>query len=432
MKTFAVITLGCKVNYYDSEAVIKLLTDANYKFVDSNESADIYIINTCSVTNLSDRKSRQMLHRARKKNKNAIIIAMGCYAQISSNEIIKSGLADLIVGTNNRKEILDLIKKHDTDKKNATQFDLRHEKKFEEMDTTNKNDRVRAFIKIQEGCNEFCSYCIIPYARGKSRSRNFYKIYEQAKNLCENGFKEIILTGINVSAYGKDLDSDFNLSDIIEKLHEIKNLERIRLSSIEPNLINDEFLTKIKSLPKLCPHFHMSLQNGSDKILHAMNRKYTSKEYFAATEKLKNIFENISLTTDIIVGFPGETDNDFKQTCDFAKQIGFSKIHVFPFSPRKNTRAYNFSNKIDGSVKKIRTAELISLSQELSNQYIKKFIGKKLSLLVEEKSNNKFIGYTENYIKVATKNHHNLINKIVEVNITGVNNNYALGKIISK
>lgn len=425
MKTFTVITLGCKVNYYDSEAVIKLLSDAGYKFVDADELADIYIINTCSVTNLSDRKSRQMLHRARKKNKNALIIAMGCYAQVSASKISLD--ADIIIGTNNRKDILLLIEKFFEQKFHEIKIsDVRNENIFEEMQISDSINRVRSFIKIQDGCDEFCSYCIIPYTRGKSRSRNFYKIFEQAQELCANGFKEIVLTGINISAYGEN--SDFDLGDVIEKLHSIKSLKRIRLSSVEPNLISDEFLAKIKFLPKLCPHFHMSLQSGSDKILRAMNRKYTTQEYFIATEKLKKMYENVSLTTDVIVGFPDETDKDFLDTCNFVEQIGFSKIHVFPFSSRANTRADNFSNKIDGSTKKNRSKKLISLSKKLSTQYTKKFLKQNLPVLIEKKLHDEYIGYTDNYIKVSLKSDSDLINQIVDVTIIDIGKDGAIGK----
>ena len=430
MKTFAITTLGCKVNYYDSKAIIKLLTDAGYKCIDFCNKADIYIINTCSVTNLSDRKSRQLLHRARKQNNNAIIIAMGCYAQFDADNLIKTKTADLVIGTNNRNDILNQIQVYEKNQLSSKKIlDVRQESFFEEMQITNTNERCRAFVKIQEGCNEFCSYCIIPYTRGKSRSRNFYKIYEQVENLCENGFKEIVLTGINVSAYGKDLKTNFDLADIINELHKIKNLERIRLSSVEPNLINDEFISKVKSLPKLCPHFHMSLQSGSNKILKAMNRKYSTNEYFDAVQKLKNTFPNVSLTTDIIVGFPGETEEDFLETYEFAKRIGFSKIHVFPFSPRKNTRAYNFPNKIDDKTKKMRTAKLISLSEALTKQYIDKFVSKTLPVLIEEKENENYTGYTNNYIKVFVKSDNDLTNQIINLKIIDANNDYACGII---
>ncbi len=427
MKSFAITTLGCKVNYYDSNAVTKILSDAGYKCVSFDEKADIYIINTCSVTSLSDRKSRQFLHRARKQNNNAIIIAMGCYAQFDADNLIKNKTADLVIGTNNRNEILEQIQSYEQNKlSNKRILDVRQESFFEEMPIINTHERCRAFVKIQEGCNEFCSYCIIPYTRGKSRSRNFNKIYEQVKTLAASGFKEIVLTGINVSAYGEDLETNFDLADVISQLHKIKNLERIRLSSVEPNLITDDFIDKIKSLPKLCPHFHMSLQSGSDKILKAMNRKYTSQEYFAAAQKLKNTFANASLTTDIIVGFPGETQEDFLQTYEFAKQIGFAKIHVFPFSPRKNTRAYNFPNQIDDKTKKLRTSKLISLSQELTQKYIEKFISKTLPVLIEEKSNENYVGHSDNYIKIILQNNPDLkANQIVNAKIIGTDKEFA-------
>ena len=438
MKTFSVLTLGCKVNYYDSQAVIKVMVDDGYKLVDFCDVADVYIVNTCSVTNLSDKKSRQMLHRARKMNPDAVVVAMGCYAQSESSEIIKKKIADLVIGTNNRKDILHLIGEYLNSKNCESEnflTDTRRYDFFEEMPVQNSCERVRAFIKIQEGCDEFCSYCIIPFTRGKSRSRDFDDILNQVKNLCDKGFKEIVLTGINVSAYGRDLKGDRGLVDLLAKLDEVKNLKRIRLSSVEPNLITDNFLNAIKPLRKLCPHFHMSLQSGCDDILRAMNRKYTTHDYFCAVQKLEDCFENVCLTTDVIVGFPGESEENFLETCEFVKKVGFAKVHVFPFSPRKNTRASRMPDKVNSQVKKLRTKILASISEKLSVDYMQKFVGKKLSLLVEEKTQSGlYVGHTDNYIKVffdPVSDEVNLVNEFVDVCITDINDvGCSIGKIV--
>ena len=389
---FSILTLGCKVNYYDSNVVKKMLEGNNFDYVDfNNDVADIYIVNTCSVTNLSDRKSRQMLNKARKKNPNAIILAMGCYSQVNSKKILELKLADIVIGSDDKKNILELIKKYIA-KKNFD-FEIKDVRKKEifddnynfETESFNTDERVRAFIKIQDGCDNFCSYCIIPFTRGKSRSRDLNNIYFEAKKICGAGFKEIVLTGINISAYGNDFENKIDLVDVIEKLSEIKNLERIRLSSIEPNIISKNFVDRIKKNNKLCPHFHMSLQSGSNKILTDMNRKYDREKYFEAINLLKNNFKNVCLTTDIIVGFPGENEKDFFDTCDFVNKIRFAKVHVFPFSERKNTRAINFKNKVPGEIKKIRVKKLIELSEKLEHEYIKSFLGRELNVLVEKK-----------------------------------------------
>ena len=404
MKTFAITTLGCKVNYYDSGAITKLLIDDGYILKNFDCVADIYIVNTCSVTSLSDKKSRQFLHRARRLNKNAVIVAMGCHAQVMADDLIKNEMADIVIGTNNRQNIIKIL---DDYKKNKNKIkkvsNPRYENTFEEICAPQFDKRTRSFIKIQEGCDKFCSYCLIPYTRGKSRSRNFYDIIQEVEKLCGDGFKEIVLTGIDISVYGQDFGEQknkFNLINLIEKLHEIKNLARIRLSSVEPNLIDHDFLNASKYFTKLCPHFHMSLQSGSDKILNLMNRKYTTKKYLESSEKLKSIFKNVSLTTDIIVGFPGETEHDFELTYEFAKKIGFSKIHVFPYSSRKNTRAYDFSDKVNSSIKKERVKKLISLGQVLSRSYKEKFLNKTLPVLFEEKTESGYIGYSDNYIRI--------------------------------
>lgn len=438
---FSILTLGCKVNYYDSNIVKKMLEENNFDYVDFDDDvADIYIINTCSVTNLSDRKSRQMLNKARKKNPNAIILAMGCYSQVNSKQILDLKLADIVIGSDDKKNVLSLIKKYIAQKKFDFEVkDVRKKKIFADdyiFKTKNFNidERVRAFIKIQDGCDYFCSYCIIPFTRGKSRSRDLNNIYLEVQKICEAGFKEIVLTGINISAYGNDFENKIDLVDVIEKLSEIKNLARIRLSSIEPNIINKNFVDRVKKNNKLCPHFHMSLQSGSNKILFAMNRKYNQEKYFEAVKLLKDNFKNVCLTTDIIVGFPGENEKDFFDTCDFVNKIKFAKVHVFPFSERKNTRAVSFENKVPSEIKKIRVKKLIDLSENLEHEYIKSFLGKELNVLIEKKINSsgkeKYFGYSNNYVRVFVEDENNLVNKIVKVKLIEVNKNYGIGEII--
>ncbi len=438
---FSILTLGCKVNYYDSNIVKKILEENNFDYVDFDDDvADIYIINTCSVTNLSDRKSRQMLNKARKKNPNAIILAMGCYSQVNSKQILELKLADIVIGSDDKKNILELIKKYIAQKDLDFKIkDVRKKKIFDdnynyEIKNFNADERVRAFIKIQDGCDYFCSYCIIPFTRGKSRSRDLNNIYFEVQKICDAGFKEIVLTGINVSAYGNDFENKIGLADVIEKLGEIKNLARIRLSSIEPNIINKNFVDRAKKNSKLCPHFHMSLQSGSDKILSAMNRKYDREKYFEAVKLLKNNFKNVCLTTDVIVGFPGENENDFLDTFDFVNKIKFAKVHVFPFSERKNTCAINFKNKVSSEIKKTRVKKLIELSENLEHEYIKSFLGKELNVLIEKKINNsreeKYFGYSDNYLKIFVENKGDLVNKIIKVKLTDINKNYGFGKII--
>ena len=436
---FSILTLGCKVNQYDSNMVKQMLEENNFKFVDFNKDiADIYIINTCSVTNLSDRKSRQMMSRARKKNPNAIILAMGCYSQVNAKKILDLKLADIAIGSDSKKNILELLRKYIDKKKYALEInDVRNKKIFDDELEIKKIDlgqKVRAFIKIQDGCDFFCSYCIIPFTRGKSRSRDINNICLEAEKLCKAGFKEIVLTGINVSAYGNDLEKKINLADVIEKLCKIKNLGRMRLSSIEPNLINKIFVARMSKLDRLCPHFHMSLQSGSNKILLAMNRKYDKKKYLEAVDLLRNNFKNLCLTTDIIVGFPGETENDFLETCDFVEKIKFAKVHVFPFSERKNTRAANFKNKVAENIKKIRAKKLINISDKLEKEYLKKFLGRELNILCEKKilanGTKKYFGYTENYLKVLVESEDDLINQILKIKLIDIDKNFGIAKII--
>jgi len=416
MKTVALVNLGCKVNYADGLEIKKILLNLGYEIISFNMPADIYIINTCSVTNLSDRKSRQILRKARKQNNNSLVIATGCYAQLAKQELINSKLADHVISLENPNEILDLLNKKNHNK--IIKKNIIHE-------------HVRAFVKIQDGCDNFCSYCVIPYARGASRSKNIQEIYLQAKNLCEHeNYKEIVLTGINISDYGRNINS--SLINLLDKLCEIKNLERIRLSSLEINLINNKFINAIKQMPKLCPHFHVPLQSGSDKILSSMKRKYNTREYLNAINLLREVSQDISITTDIIVGFPGETQDDFDLTCELIKTINFSKLHVFKFSPRDKTHAASLEKKykVCDLIKKSRSDKLISLSEELSKNFASKFINKKLFMLSEYKLNNFLVGYTQNYIKIFLKTDLEIINQIFAIKISEIKANNIFAELI--
>lgn len=409
------LTLGCKVNQYETEAMQELFKKKGYTICNDDEIADIYVINTCTVTNLSDRKSRQFISRAKKLNKDAILAVVGCYSQVSPDEISKIDDVDVIIGTKNRNKIVELCEEA---KKTNLKFnivtELTKDCGFDVLSIDNQESKTRAYIKIQEGCNMFCTYCIIPYARGPIKSRPLDDIYNEAKKLSENGYKEIIITGIHVGSYGLDLDENISLIDVIEKIASVEKIDRIRLSSIEAGIISKDFLERLKSCKKVCEHFHLSLQSGCDKILKLMNRRYTTKMYKQKVSMIKEIFPNVALTTDIIVGFPSETDEDFKETLEFVKEIGFSKIHVFKYSPRKGTKAFDFKNQVDGNIKKLRSSELILLSKEMTTKYLKQRLYEKHEVLFEEHVNlNRLIGYTRNYIRFNVPFNENMKNKVV-------------------
>lgn len=429
MKRVAFYTLGCKVNQYETEAMEELFKNRGYEIVSNREEADIYIINTCTVTNLGDRKSRQFIRRAKKMNEDSIIAAVGCYSQVAPEEVEAIDGVDIVVGTTDRNRIVDLCEEAKSkNKKINVVKDIKYHKEFEPLNISDLPYKTRAYIKIQEGCNQFCSYCIIPYARGPIRSRDLEDIIMEAKRLAKAGFKEIILTGIHVTSYGKDLKG-LSLTDVIEEVAKIDGIERIRLSSIEPTFVDKDFLERVVKTGKLCDHFHLSLQSGSDSVLKRMNRKYTTKEYRDIVKLIREYMPEAGITTDIIVGFPGETDEEFEESYRFVEDIRFSRIHVFKYSPRKGTPASQFKEQIPGDIKQIRSDRLIRLGDELMEEFHKAFIGRSLELLLEEEKDGFIEGYTTNYIRVKVKGHNDLQGKILPVRISGQEEDFLIGEI---
>ena len=413
-KKIAFITLGCKVNLYDTEAMAELFTEKGYEVVDFEEYADVYLINTCTVTNLGDKKSRQMIRRAKRINPNSVVVATGCYAQVASEEVAKIEGINIVIGTKNRSEIVETVENYVAENGVVNNVsDIMGEKEFEPLQISRLTNRTRAYIKIQEGCNRYCTYCIIPYARGPIRSRKPEEVVEEVKKLAENGFKEVVLTGIHVASYGLDL-GNITLADIIEKVHSVDGIERIRFSSMEPLAIDNEFVARMSKLPKVCDHYHLSLQSGCNRTLKRMNRKYNAEQYAEACERLRNAFPNVAITTDIIVGFPDETEEDFKESLAFAERMKLDKIHTFPYSPKKGTPAAKMKNQISGDVKSQRSKEMIALSDKMNIDFLNNNIGKTVPVLFEDMENGFWQGHTTNYIKVLAKSDENLNNKIVE------------------
>ena len=433
MKKVAFYTLGCKVNQYETEAMEENFEKNFYKIVNDDEVADVYVINTCTVTNLSDRKSRQFIRRAKKTNEDSIIAVVGCYSQVSPDEVFEIEGVDVVIGTTDRERIVELCEKaKEKNEKINIVRDIKTQKEFETINIDDIKSKTRAYIKIQDGCNQYCSYCIIPYARGPIRSRDLEDIISETEKLANVGFKEVVLTGIHVASYGKE-KSKINLTTVLEDVSNIDGIQRVRLSSIEPTLIDDEFMERILATGKVCDHFHLSLQSGSDTVLKRMNRKYTTDQYKDIVNLIKRYMPNAGITTDIIVGFPGETDAEFEETYKFVKEIGFSRIHVFKYSPRKGTPAADSKEQIDGNIKSTRSERLISLGDDLMAEFYSKFIGSTLSVLFEEESNKEveFIeGYTTNYIRVKAKNKPNIIGEIANVKIKSIDGDILIGEII--
>lgn len=432
MKKVIFHTLGCKVNQYETEAMEELFEKNGYEIVDKEEMADIYVVNTCTVTNFGDRKSRQFIRRAKKLNPDAIIAVVGCYSQIAPDEVEEIEGVDVIIGTTQRDKIVELCEEAALKNKQINIVeDISKYKDFERLNIVDIKEKTRANIKVQEGCNQFCSYCIIPYARGPIRSRDLEDTIEEVKRLSDAGFKEIILTGIHIASYGKDINGP-GLIDIIEKIANVEGIERIRLSSLEPTLIDEQFMERAVKTKKLCDHFHLSLQSGSNSVLKRMNRKYTTEEYASIVNTIRKYMPNAGITTDIIVGFPGETDEEFQETCNFVKNIGFSKIHVFKYSPREGTVASKFKEQIHGSIKQNRSETLISLGDKMTYDFNRKFIGQELPVLFEENSagNPKFIeGYTTNYIRVKVQAPDEIKGSILPIKLLKVEEEFLIGKI---
>lgn len=433
MKKVAFYTLGCKVNQYDTEAMIELFEKNKYKVVDSSEKADVYVINTCTVTNLGDRKSRQFIRRSKKKNPNSIIVVVGCYAQTASEEIMNIEGVNLVLGTNERNKIVQLVESIDKDEKVNYVDDIMDVKEFEELSIEKVKGKTRAFLKIQEGCNQYCSYCIIPYARGPIRSRKLENIVSEVNRLAKNGFKEIVLTGIHIASYGKDLKKG-SLIDVIKEVHNVEGIERIRLSSVEPTLLTKDFIREIKMLSKFCPHFHISLQSGCDETLKRMNRKYSTKQYREIVRNLRIEIPEIAITTDIIVGFPGETEEEFMTTYKFVEEMAFSQIHVFKYSPRKGTPSAGFENQVHGNIKNRRSEKMIELGNELMYRYMNTFINKEIEVLYENYYNidKKIIsGLTSNYIRVAATGKDRMIGNIIKTQLIKIEKEIMIGEIVN-
>ena len=394
----AFFTLGCKVNQYETNGMAQRLMD-KYEVVEPEEKADIYIINTCSVTNMSDRKSRQMIRRAKEMNKDAFVIVVGCYAEVAKEEIEKIDEVDLVLGNHQKANIDKYIEAY-FDGKNIN--DTVIENYFYDFGSITYTEKTRAVIKVQDGCNNFCTYCIIPYARGRICSRKPESVIDEITKIANEGIKEVVITGIQVSAYGKDFDNEYRLIDLLEKINKIDGIERIRLGSIEPLMITDEFCDRARKIEKLCHHFHLSLQSGCDKTLKEMNRKYTTDQFRDVVRRLRNLYDDVILTTDIIVGFPNETDEDFEKTYEFLKEIKFYKMHVFKYSPRKGTVAAKMKNQIPAEIKDARSKRLLQLSNENESNYLDEYVGKQIRVLVEEKDDDYIKGHTGNYIVVKT------------------------------
>ncbi|WP_392435903.1 tRNA (N(6)-L-threonylcarbamoyladenosine(37)-C(2))-methylthiotransferase MtaB [Finegoldia magna] len=417
MKKVKFSTLGCKVNQYETEAMAELFVKNGYEITE-DYNCDVFVLNTCTVTNLSDRKSRQQISKIRSENSDAIIAVVGCYSQVSPDEIENIEGVNVILGTKYRKEIVELCELAKSSNKTINKVEnIGKNREFEELTINTEHSMTRAYIKIQEGCSQFCSYCIIPYARGPIRSRNIRDIVLEAKRLADNGFKEIVLTGIHVASYGKDLENeDIGLIDVIEDIGQIDKIKRIRLSSLEPRIVDKQFLDRLSKVEQFCDHFHLSLQSGSDSILQSMNRKYDTDLYEKTINLIREYYPNAAITTDIIVGFPGETDEDFEKTLNFVDKIQFSKIHVFKYSNRKGTVASKMKNQVSGVVKKERSKLLIEKSKYYTDKFLDNMLNQPIKVLFESKNDDGYIkGYTTNYIRVKREYNPNLSNKIIDV-----------------
>lgn len=419
MKKAASFALGCKVNQYESEAIAELFAEKGYEIVGIDEEADVYVINTCTVTNFGDKKSRQLIRKVKRQNENAIVAVVGCYAQTAPKELMEIAGVNLVIGTKDRAQIVEMVEQYD--RANGVEnhvSDIMKERVFEPLSIQKLANRTRAYLKIQDGCSQYCSYCIIPYARGPIRSREPQEVVAEVKRLAENGFKEVVLTGIHVASYGKDR-RDTSLLDILKQVHEVEGIERIRFSSIEPNVVTEEFAQTMAALPKVCDHFHLSLQSGCDKTLKEMNRKYDTEKYRQAVATLRKYLPKVALTTDIIVGFPGETEEDFRESYAFAEEIGFAKIHVFPYSPKRGTPAAARKDQLLNAVKSERSHTLIQLSDRMAADFLADAVGTDAEILYERAvGDGIYEGHTTNYMKVHGRSEVDLTNRICKTHIT--------------
>ena len=424
MKKAALHNLGCKVNAYETEAMQEILENAGYEIVPFAEIADIYIINTCTVTNIADRKSRQMLHRARKQNPDAIIVAAGCYAQAQENEKHPiEPCVDIVIGNNRKKDLLQILKQYELQRQKTKEvIDINHTKEYETLHLTKTGEHTRAYIKVQDGCNQFCSYCIIPLARGRVRSRTTEDVVKEVTALAENGYKEVVLTGIHLSSYGLDLEQGNSLLSLILAVHKIEGIQRIRLGSLEPRIITEEFARTIAALPKICPHFHLSLQSGCDATLKRMNRRYTSEEYYEKCVLLRKYFDHPALTTDVIVGFPGETEEEFAASKAFVNKVDFYETHIFNYSRREGTKAAVMDGQVPEPVKTRRSNEMLEMGIEKQRKYEESFLGKEVEVLIEEPAmldgRQVQSGHTREYLKVVLEGNENRQNELVKLRLT--------------
>lgn len=396
--------------------------EKGYKICELTENPDVVVVNTCTVTNIADRKSRQVLRKVKEENQQSIIVAVGCYVQVAKETVNNMKEIDLCLGNVEKKDIVEKVEEYmkKNQKENTKIFDVNKETEFQEMGAITFSEKTRATVKVQDGCNNFCTYCLIPYARGRIRSRKKENVIEEVKEIAKKGIKEIVITGIHIASYGKDFDSNYRLIDLLEDLDKIDGIERIRLGSLEPTIVTEEFAKRLSKLDSICNQFHLSLQSGCDDTLKRMNRKYSCEEFFKVTEILRKYFKDVNLTTDIIVGFPGETDEEFEKTYEFLSKIKFYKMHVFKYSPREGTLAAKMTNQVDGNVKEERSQKLIELSNRNEKEYNEKYIGKRVEVLFEEEKDGLWSGYTRNYVRVFTESGENLENRIKRVEIKDV------------
>ena len=432
MKKVALHNLGCKVNAYETEAMQEILEQNGYEIVPFEEKADAYIVNTCSVTNMADKKSRQMLHRAKKMNPEAVVIAAGCYVQSAGEELLKDTSVDILIGNNEKVNLPFILENWEKEHNPLHVHDLTREHTYEELTLSHTAGHTRAFMKIQDGCNQFCTYCIIPYTRGRVRSRRLSDIVAEAGRLAENGYQEVVLTGIHLDSYGTDLEEHENLLTVIQEIAKIDGIKRIRLGSLEPRIMTEEFVAGLAAEEKLCPHFHLSLQSGCDATLKRMNRRYSAEEFRQCCERLRRHFDDPALTTDVIVGFPGETEEEFTATVEFLKDICFYETHVFKYSRRKGTKADRMPDQIPEQIKNQRSDVLLALTEKNSGEYRKKLLGRTVKVLLEEESTiggtTYLAGHTREYVKVAVAPETAAAGEIIDVKVTGLLKDMVLGE----
>lgn len=425
-------TLGCRVNVFDSEAMSEMFLRDGYELVDFDDPADVYVINTCTVTNMGEKKSRHFITRAKRKNPDAIVAVVGCYAQVQKEEVMAMEGVDVILGSRNKSDIVFYVNKAIAEEKQVVHVteNLILNNKFEELNIADYEGKTRAFLKIQDGCNRFCSYCIIPYARGGISSKEPESILKEIRGLAENGFKEVILSGIHVASYGQERKEKMDLLDLLFEIEKIEGIERIRIGSIEPMFFRGEAMEKVRRLKKLCHHFHLSLQSGSDSTLHRMNRRYTREEYREVVSLMRESLPGVSITTDVIVGFPGESPEEFEETMEFLKELKLNKVHTFKYSPRKGTPAYAMVNQVDGNEKDRRSNLVIGLSERDEASYTKELVGKETEVLFEEGKDETYMGYTRNFIRVKVTSPDNIKGQIRIVRIQGQDKELAIGELV--